>query len=230
MGQITIDQSHQIMATLATNTNWAKIDFDACRLQDSIIRQIPKTSAHFEAFLKNGGRVGIMRAFQVWRTVELGTYRNASLLREAIRKGGGVGDNLANEMMEKPEFTTFRRRATAYVVNTSPIDLGFPEKTLFADVCDRAIELGLSLCPPEVGPQIWLQHSDKSDSESLQIAMDSIPCLQPNYRLRSGVFRIQTGLKQGLSTSKRQLFGVVKGFTDALVDPNERLLFVLNIS
>ena len=57
MGQIIIDQSHQVMATLATNADWASIDFEGSGLQNLIICNPKEAGRQFTAFLKNGGRV-----------------------------------------------------------------------------------------------------------------------------------------------------------------------------
>ncbi len=54
MGRITVDQSHQIMAALAVNTNWEEIDFDALGLQDTVIRNPKNAGAAFTAWLKSG--------------------------------------------------------------------------------------------------------------------------------------------------------------------------------
>lgn len=57
MGQITLDQSHQVLATLAVNTDWAKIDFVNSGLQDLIVRNPKEAGRQFTSFLRNGGRV-----------------------------------------------------------------------------------------------------------------------------------------------------------------------------
>jgi len=57
MGQITVDQSQQIVATLVTNTAWEEIDFEGARLQDLVIRNPKEAGRQFTAFLKNGGRI-----------------------------------------------------------------------------------------------------------------------------------------------------------------------------
>ncbi len=57
MGQITIDQSHQVIATLAVNTDWATIDFANSGLQDFIVRNPKEAGRQFTAFLKNGGKI-----------------------------------------------------------------------------------------------------------------------------------------------------------------------------
>jgi len=59
MGKITVDQSHQIMAILATNINWSVIDFEKSRLQDLVIRDPKGAGERFALFLQNGARVNI---------------------------------------------------------------------------------------------------------------------------------------------------------------------------
>lgn len=54
MGRITIDQSHQIMAILATNTDWDSIDFDATNLQNTVVRNATGAGTAFTAWLKSG--------------------------------------------------------------------------------------------------------------------------------------------------------------------------------
>lgn len=59
MGQITTDQSHQVLATLITNTDWITIDFAGSGLQDSVIRNPQEAGRQFTAFLRNGGKMMI---------------------------------------------------------------------------------------------------------------------------------------------------------------------------
>ncbi|HEY9583636.1 MAG TPA: hypothetical protein VJI66_01570 [Candidatus Paceibacterota bacterium] len=53
------EQSHQIMAAFAINTDWTKVRFDAARLQDRIIRDPVGASKQFLAFLNNGAELVI---------------------------------------------------------------------------------------------------------------------------------------------------------------------------
>lgn len=57
MGKITVDQSHQIMAALAVNTNWGEIDFDTLGLQDTIIRNPKGAGTAFTTWLKSGANM-----------------------------------------------------------------------------------------------------------------------------------------------------------------------------
>lgn len=52
MGKISVDQSHQVMATLAINANWKEIDFEEADLQNRIIRNPKEAGRLFTEFLK----------------------------------------------------------------------------------------------------------------------------------------------------------------------------------
>ncbi len=52
MGQITADQSQQVMATLMANCRWSEIDFEKLSLQDSIIKNSKKAGLRFTEWLK----------------------------------------------------------------------------------------------------------------------------------------------------------------------------------
>jgi len=53
MGKITTDQSHSVIQTLATNTDWSAIDFEAFDLQNRIMRDQKNAGRDFMNFLKN---------------------------------------------------------------------------------------------------------------------------------------------------------------------------------
>lgn len=57
MGRISTDQSHQVMATLATNVDWSTVDFEG--LQDLIVRRPKEAGAAFGAWLKNQCRLTV---------------------------------------------------------------------------------------------------------------------------------------------------------------------------
>lgn len=86
MGQITVDQSHQVVATLVTNTAWEEIDFEGAGLQNLVIRNPKEAGRQFTAFLKNGGRiiVGEPRIISIDRTAP---FDPVKLLGEGWRVG-----------------------------------------------------------------------------------------------------------------------------------------------
>lgn len=181
MGQITVDQSHQVMATFAINTNWSEIDFEKSRLQELVITNPKEAGARFGAFLKNGGRVVVnVRAFQLWKTIKLGTHKDAAALKQAIVENGIEVTNWAADIMGKPAFTLVDEEAMVDLINVSVADLGFTKATSLRDIYARAIELGLSLCPAEVGPQLRRQYLDQPKGEWLRVAMEAITASDGN--------------------------------------------------
>jgi len=50
-------QSHQIMAALATNIDWAKVRFESARLQERVVRDPVRAAEQFVAFLNNGAQL-----------------------------------------------------------------------------------------------------------------------------------------------------------------------------
>ena len=57
MGQITADQSQELISTLTTGINWSEIDFVALGLQDVVMRNGKEACRNFESFLRNGCRL-----------------------------------------------------------------------------------------------------------------------------------------------------------------------------
>jgi hypothetical protein len=97
VGQISTDQSHQVMAALATNCEWTGIDFQASGLQDLVIRNQKEAGRQFAAFLRNGCRLLIETFFR--ETGELSitipalprpTFAELRSKHDWIRKENGI--------------------------------------------------------------------------------------------------------------------------------------------
>lgn len=175
MGRITTDQSHSVLATLAMNANWEEIDFEGARLQDLVIRNPREAGQQFTAFLKNGGRVIVANTFPTWKTIKLGTsLKNADDFRRDFTAGGFRIGNWGNDILGKHAFKVSDTEMQVDLVNVSVAELGFKDGATFKDACERAISLGLELCPNEVGPQLRRQYKDQPKGEWLRIAMKPI--------------------------------------------------------
>lgn len=112
---------------------------------------------------------------KVWRTIKLGTgLRTADDFRSALSRADMKLGGYANDMLGKPAFTASETEQEVDLVVASVAELGFKKGAKYSDICVRAKELGLELCPNEVGPQLRLQYTDQPMNEWLWVAMEPI--------------------------------------------------------
>ncbi len=124
----------------------------------------------------------------IWKTIKLGTeLKTVDDFRRQIGNYSCRIGGLANNILGKPAFTISDEEFEVDLVIKSVAELGFPNGATLVQIYDRAISLGLELCPAEVGPQLRLQYLDQPKDEGLRIAMepiaDSVGAL--------GVFRVE---------------------------------------
>ena len=111
---------------------------------------------------------------QTWKTIRLGVHKTADEYRKAMKSaknkvGDGVGELLGNA-----KFTCATEETDVDLVVLSGAELDFKESAEYSDICARALELGLELCPAEVGPALRLAYKDQPRGEWLIIAMKAI--------------------------------------------------------
>ena len=127
----------------------------------------------------------VMRAMQqvidasplerIWKTITLGTgLKTADEFRKALENNGFRISNWGNDILGKPAFKAATEKTEVDLVNISVAELGFKDGATRKDIYERAISLGLELCPNEVGPQLRLQYKDQPNGEWLRIAMEPI--------------------------------------------------------
>ena len=84
-----------------------------------------------------------------------------------------VGD-AADEILGRPAFRYGRMKTDVELVLLSAADLGVESESSLADVYKRARQVGLELCPAEVGPQLRLDYRNQPLGEVLHIAMQPV--------------------------------------------------------
>ncbi len=115
------------------------------------------------------------KVWKTWKTIKLGTGLKSAddFRKEVVEAGMKIGD-WANDILGKPAFTATTSETEVELVVASVAELGFKDGATRKDIYVRAQELGLDLCPPEVGPQLRLQYTDQPKGEWLVIAMEPI--------------------------------------------------------
>lgn len=108
----------------------------------------------------------------VWKTIKLGTHKTTDALKKALMDKGRCISNLAADILAK--VTVSPTEAELDLVVVSVAELGFKDGALYEDICGRAQEFGLELCPAETGPQLCLQYYDQPLGEWVRLALKAI--------------------------------------------------------
>ncbi len=117
----------------------------------------------------------VAKDFAPWKSVQIGAgLKTGDDFRAAIKQAGMKIGDWANDILGKPAFTVATEEITLDLVRPSVADLGFPKGATRKDIYNRAQDLGLGLCPAEVGPQLRLQYPDQPAGEWLFIGMEPI--------------------------------------------------------
>ncbi len=111
--------------------------------------------------------------FPIWKNIEIGT---------GIKKGSEFVDILkekkilispdAKTLLEGIELTENIKELN--LVRVTPQDLGFKEMPSLKAINQRALELGLKLCPAEVGPYLRAEYTDQPKHTWLSIGMEPV--------------------------------------------------------
>lgn len=102
--------------------------------------------------------------------IEIGGKSKKQLEKELQAKNIWVSD-LAEELMKSKDFRISKKAEKAGLVRLTVKDLGFDDDATTDEIFQRAEDLGLDLCPAEVGPHLRLQYSGK---EWMNIGMKQI--------------------------------------------------------
>jgi hypothetical protein len=115
-----------------------------------------------------------VKVWNTWKTIKLGMFKNVEEIRQALKASGNSIGDWANDILGKPAFKVSETEQDVELVNVSVLELGFKQGACYADICKRALELGLDLCPAEVGPQLRLQWKDQPKGTCVVVAMEAI--------------------------------------------------------
>jgi len=108
----------------------------------------------------------------VRNTIDIGGQTKEELQAEMKRQNIQIY-GYAQSMLDSKDFTTAKKSEPADLVRLKVRDFNLPNPTM-ENIYRKAEELGLELCPAEVGPQYRLQYTDQPSDEYLYIAMKQI--------------------------------------------------------
>lgn len=116
------------------------------------------------------------------------SFPEGKIRRQSIEIGGKTKEQLQNEMkqaevsissyaedmIKSPDFTTLPMAQTLDTVRLKVGDLGLTGYPTTDQVYRKAQELGLDLCPAEIGPHLRLQYTDQPMGEWFYVGMKQI--------------------------------------------------------
>lgn len=108
-----------------------------------------------------------------WKTVRVGMHKTVADLCTALQSAGFRIGDWAGDIM-KNKLTLAQTESELDLVVMTVADLGFKDRATRKEIYDRAIELGLRLCPAEVGPALRLTYKSQPYGELLLIGMEPI--------------------------------------------------------
>ncbi len=99
---------------------------------------------------------------------------NTRQLQDRLQKADIQISGYAKDMLKSSDFTTERKQKGIGTVRLRVQDLGFDSYATTDQLYAKAKELGLELCPAEVGPDLRLKYQDQPNGEWLYIGMQQI--------------------------------------------------------
>lgn len=105
--------------------------------------------------------------------VEIGGTTREELLHQLEEKGIKISD-YAKDMINSADFTTGEQTEAANLVRLTVDSLGFPKGATTDEIYRKAEQLGLELCPAEIGPKYRLKYAEQPMNEWFRIGMKPI--------------------------------------------------------
>lgn len=134
-------------------------------LVPGIFKMLPESIEHiYTSFPENPIRQDM---------VEIGITTKEELLRQLKEKNINISD-YAKDMLDSRDFTTNKETKATNLVRLTVESLGFPRGATTNEIYRKAEELGLELCPAEVGPQYRLKYANQPMNEWVSIGMKQI--------------------------------------------------------
>ncbi len=124
-----------------------------------------------------GELVAVVRqpnAFPIWKTQRLGVCKTADEYREALEKAKRPGDDWVRDILSNPAFVCAAEETDLELVAPSAADLGFKDGAYDSQIREKALEMGLKLCPIETLPALRLADEVRTRAERVIIAIEAI--------------------------------------------------------
>lgn len=100
------------------------------------------------------------------RPIEFGGLSNLQLIHK-LKQHSVLMNELGERLLSDDRFLTSKTKSSVNTVELTVRDLSFPDGATLPQIFERASELGLELCPLELGPHLRLQYLDQPEGNNL---------------------------------------------------------------
>ena len=98
----------------------------------------------------------------ITRTIEVGGLNKWQLVQKLQQHSISM-NKYGERLLSDDKFTTSESKYSLKTVELTVRDLGFPNGATMTQIFKRASELGLKLCPLELGPHLRLEYLNQSE-------------------------------------------------------------------
>ncbi len=108
-------------------------------------------------------RIRRLDSTYIWMSITLGGYKSFKEMGKAIKSKGMYCTESATVAMAHESFTIATEKVSVNLVTVWWPELGLERGASLNEIYQRARELGLKPCPPEVGSQLRIQYQNQSE-------------------------------------------------------------------
>ncbi|WP_436371575.1 helicase [Cytobacillus sp. BC1816] len=101
----------------------------------------------------------------ITRKIEVGGLTKSELIQK-LQQCSILMNAYGEKLLADDKFTTSDTKYTLQTVELTVGDLGFPDGAATAQIFKKASEIGLELCPLELGPYLRLEYLDQPEDYS----------------------------------------------------------------
>jgi hypothetical protein len=163
--------------------------------------------------------------WKVWKTIKIGTHENANAFCYVLK---AAGIKMLSVNYELGQVKTAKRIKEIPLVRVSVGDLGFENEVTYREICKRALEQGLALCPAEVGLQLCWQYGEMPKIVSERIAMKLLTTIADERTKLKFIFVVKNNkygpwLGTDVVSPQRMLYRPEFVFIFSLPKPNNKM-------
>ncbi len=129
--------------------------------------------------------------FPIWKTITLAGSLKAGPDGKPLESDGIQFSERTQRILGQLVATA--KETKLNLVKLTASDMGFSHSQTYSGVCAKALEMGLALCPPEVGPYLRTQYKNQPSGEYLVLGMTPIRSFD-GFQCVFAVSRDVTGL------------------------------------